>query len=236
MPPCPRCFTENNPGAAACVRCGSPLAPAPQYQQPQAQQYQQPQAQPYQQPQAQQPYAPPPVPNAQPMAAPGQSAYGAPPAPAQPLGAPGANAPGGGDADPERVLKLGGFPSKFGAAFCYLPCCGCLPPLYGIIALAAEDKQNKFVRFHAAQSLFLWAGLIVLELILFVLQMLLGFVIRLAGIYELASIFGIIFLVLFSLVGLVVFAGFCAGVVLAFMGKATRLPVIGGFAAKAAGL
>ncbi|MBI5536079.1 MAG: hypothetical protein HY898_25385 [Deltaproteobacteria bacterium] len=229
-----------------------PQAPYQQPQQPQfpppQQQYQQP-PQPQQQyqqpPQPQQPapgYAQPPqafgMPPAAPtMAAAGQPAYGAPPAPAQPLGSPGAAAPAGGDEDPERPLKIGGFPSKFGAAFCYAPfICGCLPPLYGLIAVFAEDKQNKFVRFHAIQSLMVWAGLLVFEIIVFILQMLVGMVLRMTGMYEIAGIIGIVFMALFSLVGLVVFAGLCAGVVLSFMGKPTRLPLIGNFAAKQAGM
>ena len=152
------------------------------------------------------------------------------------MGAPGGSAPSGGDADPERPLKLGGFASKFGAAFCYMPICGCLGPLYCIVALAAEDKQNKFVRFHAVQALMVWVLLIVFEIVFYALQFILGMILIAARLHEIMSILGIIFMLIMGVVGLVFFAALVAGLVLSFMGKAYKFPVLGNFAGKQAGL
>jgi len=250
MPPCPRCSTENAPGNAACVRCGSPLAqapgapygqppygqapqqqygqpPQPQYGQPPQPQYgqapQQQYGQPPQQQYGQQQYPQPGAPIAPPMGA-----------PAQPMGfPPGGSAPGGdGDADPERPLKLGGFPSKFGAAFCYAPICACFPPIYAVVALTAEDKQNKFVRFHAMQSIIIWVGLIAFSIISFVLQMIAGFIIVAVGGGIVGNIISWGLMAILGLLGLVFTAALIAGVVVSFMGKLYKFPLIGGFAAK----
>ena len=280
MPPCPRCSTENAPGNAACVRCGSPLAqapgapygqaphaqpPQPQYGQPPQPQYGQPPqpqfgqppqpqyGQPPQpqygqppQPQYGQPpqpqYGQPPQPQfgqpaapmAPPMGAPGQPMAGVPGMVQQPMGLPpGGGAPGGdGDADPDRPLKLGGFPSKFGAAFCYAPICACFPPLYAVVALTAEDKQNKFVRFHAMQAIIVWVGLIAFSIISFVLQLLAGFLIVAVGGGLVGNIISWGLMAILGLIGLGFTAALIAGVVLSIMGKPYQFPLIGGFAAK----
>jgi uncharacterized membrane protein len=149
---------------------------------------------------------------------------------------PGGAASDVGDADPERALKLGGFASKFGAAFCYAPICGCLPPLYAVVALVAEDKQNKFVRFHAVQALALWVALILFCIVAFVAQLIAGFVVVAVGGGTVGNIVSMGVGGILGLLGLCFTAALIAGVVVAFMGKPYRFPLIGSFAAKQAGL
>lgn len=250
--PCPYCATENAPGAATCARCGAALPqgyggqqpyqpqtpygqpPAPPQQPQWGQQPQQPQ-QPYGQPQQPQYGQQPPqqMAPAQPQygqppqaSAPG---YGQPPAPAYGQ----APAPTGDEADPDRPMTIGGLPSKFGAAFCYFPLCTCLPLFAGIIVMAAEHKSNKFVRFHALQSLILWVILIVFQVVAFVLQILAGI---LGAATHHSDLFAIPVFLFVGVVGLALLAAFVAGTVLSLMGKPYRFPLIGGFAAKTAGL
>jgi uncharacterized membrane protein len=93
----------------------------------------------------------------------------------------------------------------------------------GLIFFLAE-KQNRFVRFHAMQSLLLSGGLTVLYIILWVLD----FVSLVAYVSFLPFLFGC----LFWLVGL---AGFVLWIVLlinAFQGRYFKLPVIGDYAEK----
>jgi uncharacterized membrane protein len=134
-------------------------------------------------------------------------------------------------------MKLGGMPSKFGAAFCYLPICGCLPLLAAVILAAAEDKQNKFVRFHAMQALGLWIGFVLYYGLVVVLQVLIGVIIgAIGGGSEIAGIVSLIVSGIMGLGALVFFASFVAGTVVSIMGKPFKFPGLGGFAAKQAGL
>ncbi|SFM89622.1 DUF4870 domain-containing protein [Methanolobus profundi] len=87
----------------------------------------------------------------------------------------------------------------------------------GIILLVIE-KENKFVRFHAAQSTALYGGL-------FVLNIILGF---------LSSIpyLGMIFSLISMLIGLVAFVLWLYLMYMAFKGEMYRLPVIAEYADK----
>ena len=67
--------------------------------------------------------------------------------------------------------------------FCYAP----LPPLnivLAIIFLITEPKENKFVRFHAIQSLILFAGMFVMEFAIGLIGSLLGWIPVLGGIVK----------------------------------------------------
>ena len=93
----------------------------------------------------------------------------------------------------------------------------------GLIFFLGE-KQNRFVRFHALQSLLLSVGLIVLYIVVWVLDI----IFLIANIGFLAVLFGF----LFWLLGLAAFAIWIVLLINAFQGKYFKLPVIGDFAEK----
>ena len=86
------------------------------------------------------------------------------------------------------------------------------------------EKQNRFVRFNAMQSILLSGGLTVLYIVLWMLD----FVFLVAFIGALAFIFGC----LFWLVGLAAFVLWIVLLINAFQGKYFKLPVIGDLAEK----
>ena len=111
--------------------------------------------------------------------------------------------------------NLGMAPNTAGL-LCYAPCC--IGLIFSIVA-AIVEKQSRFVRFHAFQSLLLHGGALVVGIGLNVLQAVLGF-----------SGFGAVGLLL-SLVGLVVGLGLLAltiyMMIKANAGEEIELPVIG---------
>ena len=86
------------------------------------------------------------------MATPGgfDPAAGGPAGPTVPAGPTGPAGPGG-PGGPTNV----GLAPNVAAALCYVPLC-CLNIIWAVYVVAVE-KQSRFVRFHAFQSL-LWAG------------------------------------------------------------------------------
>ena len=86
------------------------------------------------------------------------------------------------------------------------------------------EKQNRFVRFNAMQSLLLSGGLTVLYIVLWVLD----FALLVTFISGLAFLFGC----LFWLVGVAAFVLWIVLLINAFQGKYFKLPVIGDLAEK----
>ena len=139
------------------------------------------------------------------------SPYGTPPnAPMTP--------PPGGDTGPKGKTALGGLDANLAAALGY--------PI-GIIALimVIMEKQNRFARFHALQSLLLIAAWIVIAIVLSILVGILS---------AISSYLGFIGLLL-PLIWLLWFGAliFCA--YKAYQGEWFKLPVIGDMAEKFAG-
>lgn len=95
----------------------------------------------------------------------------------------------------------------------------------GIVALISVfiEKDNKFVRFHAIQSLLFWAVAIVLWVALVFVMIFLAFV---------SGALATLFWLLLMLVGLGVFAGVIFLGYKAFQGETFKLPVIGDMAEK----
>jgi uncharacterized membrane protein len=95
----------------------------------------------------------------------------------------------------------------------------------GIVALILIfiEKDNKFVRFHAFQSLLFWVAVTVLWIVLFIFTFVLAFVSS-----TLAGVFSLIFL----LFGLAVLAGLIFLAVKAYQGQMFKLPMIGDMAEK----
>jgi uncharacterized membrane protein len=136
------------------------------------------------------------------------SPYGTPP------NAPMTPTPGG-DGGPKGKTALGGLDANLAAALGY--------PI-GIIALimVIMEKQNRFARFHALQSLLLIAGWIVVAIVLSIVIGILSQVSPYLGFFGL--IFPLIWLLWF---GALIFCAYKA-----YQGEWFKLPVIGDMAEK----
>jgi uncharacterized membrane protein len=107
--------------------------------------------------------------------------------------------------------------------------CYILGIITGIIFLVLEPyKNNRFVRFHAFQSIFFWAACFAFWMVwsFVVVGMLLS-----TGGLGIASLFGITFM----LIRLAMFAGWIFLMYKAYNNEEFKLPVIGDLAAKQAG-
>lgn len=93
-----------------------------------------------------------------------------------------------------------GLESNLGAMLCYIAnfvCC--LGVILSVVFLITE-KENRFVKFHALQSLFLWGACVVLLIVVQILTMIL----RVADLYWTAfavgwGLWGILFLIFAAL-------------------------------------
>lgn len=112
-----------------------------------------------------------------------------------------------------------GLDTNVGALLTYLPICG-VSLIYSIIVLVTE-KDNKFMRFHAFQSLLLLALMVVLWIGITIISVVLAFVS--STVSFLFSL--IVWLVLLAFLGLAIFM--C---IKAYGGQKTKLPVIGNMA------
>ncbi|PYX92333.1 MAG: hypothetical protein DMG67_07245 [Acidobacteria bacterium] len=118
----------------------------------------------------------------------------------------------------------GGLEPNIAGLLCYSP----VGLICDIIWLVAEPyKNNKFIRFHAFQSLFLCGALFVLFIALWILGFILGMI---AGPLALI-IFPINIILFFGEIGLFIFM-----MIKAYGNNKTQLPIIGAMAAKQAGL
>lgn len=115
-----------------------------------------------------------------------------------------------------------GLDANIGALLCYLPVCP-VNLIYSIIVIVS-DKENRFVRFHAFQSLLLSAIYLVVMIALTIIATLISALI--SG--TLGS--------LFSLLTFVVVIGFIAamvfGCIKGYQGQMFKFPVIGDLAEK----
>jgi uncharacterized membrane protein len=117
--------------------------------------------------------------------------------------------PGGGQTDLGMAPNVGGL-------LCYVPCC--IGLVFSVVA-AIVEKRNRFVRFHAFQSLLLHGGAIVLWVALMGVQIALGIVgLGMVGLllHLMAWVVGVAFL------GLTIFL-----MIKANAGEELELPVIG---------
>ncbi len=67
-----------------------------------------------------------------------------------------------------------GIEPNLAGLLCYLPVC-CIGPVFAVVAVVVE-KQNRFIRFHALQSLLLAAAGIVVFGAIWMLSLLVGFI------------------------------------------------------------
>lgn len=105
---------------------------------------------------------------------------------------------------------------------CYLPLC-CVGIVFSLVAVIVE-KQSRFVRFHAFQSLLLFGVCVALALVVQVLSMVVSMVV--------GGMAGLLFSMLGWIVGLGVLAVSIYMMIKAYGGEETALPVIGEMARK----
>ncbi len=116
-----------------------------------------------------------------------------------------------------------GLDTNVGALLCYLPICA-ISLIYSIIVLVT-DKSNKFVRFHAFQSLLLTGVYVVLLIVVSIFAGIIGGV---TGSGALASLTGILSFVVIAAFILLMILGCVKG----YQGQFWKLPVIGDMADK----
>jgi uncharacterized membrane protein len=136
-----------------------------------------------------------------------------------PEGGPPAGAPGG-------KTSLG-LESNLGAALCYLANFLCCLGLVLAIVFLVTEKENRFVKFHAVQSLFLVATQIAVGIVVALLGLIVSMVLDMVNL----SFVG--WLLVFCL-RVVLFLIFCAiwliAGIKAYGGQSYKLPLIGEFA------
>jgi uncharacterized membrane protein len=136
-----------------------------------------------------------------------------------PEGGPPSGAPGG--------KTSIGLDSNLGAALCYWANFICCLGLVLAIVFLATEKENRFVKFHAVQSLFLVATQIAAGIVVEILGLIVGMVL---GMVHLGWVGWILvlclrFLIFFVFVIFWIFAG-----IKAYGGEWYKLPLIGEFA------
>ena len=140
----------------------------------------------------------------------------------QNYGTPGASPP------PSSSSPLGGMDPNIAAAISYIW-------IVGIIFFILE-KENKFVRFHALQSILFGVANSIVMILLGILAFVLTFVFGIGGamvggaMQSLVSLLiGLVWL-LFWVIGLLMFAGSIFAAVKAYQGQKFKLPIIGNIA------
>ncbi len=136
-----------------------------------------------------------------------------------PGGGPPSGAPGG-----KTTL---GLESNVGAMLCYIGNFLCCAGVILSVVFLVTEKENRFVKFHAVQALFLVAAQIAIGIVVTIL----GIVLRIAfGMADLAILAGLVMLGL-RIILLVIFAAIwlMAGIK-AYSGQWYKLPFIGDLA------
>jgi len=119
--------------------------------------------------------------------------------------------------------------SNVGAMLCYIANFLCCLGLVLAIVFLFTEKENRFVKFHAVQSLFLIALEIALGLILEILTVILRLALSIA---DLGWIAGLLTWVLGVFLLFIFFILLIIGGIKAYGGQWFKLPIIGGFAWK----
>lgn len=121
------------------------------------------------------------------------------------------------------VATSGGLSDNIAGLLCYAPFVGLFAD---ILFLVIEPyNRNRFIRFHAFQSLFLIGGLIVFHIALSIVTTIL---------VKILTIFALIMLPILLLVGLAEFGLFCWLMYKAYLNEKWMVPIIGPLAEKQA--
>ena len=150
-----------------------------------------------------------------------------PPPGQQNYGAPGAQ-------PPASSSPLGGMDPKVAAAISYIW-------IVGVIFFILE-KENKFVRFHALQSIIFGVANTVIMFVLAIIAFILTLVFSIGaaaasggggdGLGVLVSLLVWLIWLIFWLIGLAMFVGLIFAAVKAYQGQRFKLPIIGNIAEK----
>ena len=138
--------------------------------------------------------------------------YGAPPPPT-----PVSNQPGG----EEKAKTQLGLDANLGAALGY--------PI-GILALILfiMEKENRFARFHALQSLLYHVAAAIVLIALIVVGTIIGFILAMVHL----GIIGLLFWLLYLIAFVAYFGGLILAAVKAYNGQWFKLPIVGGITEK----
>jgi uncharacterized membrane protein len=118
-----------------------------------------------------------------------------------------------------KVLNLD---YNIAAMLAYLPIC-CVGVISSVIWIATEPKENRLLRFHAMQSLFLSGATIAAFFILWVVQIVAG---------RIFFAFGLVVLLVELALSAVCLILFIMGCVKGYQGQMWKIPVIGDMAEK----
>ena len=108
----------------------------------------------------------------------------------------------------------------------------------GIIAIISliMEKENRFVKFHALQSILLHVAFIIVAIVVWIIGVILVIVGIAASAATNSGAFGGLFSMLFGLIWLVVIAGYIGGLIYAavkaYGGEKLILPIVGPMADK----
>lgn len=141
--------------------------------------------------------------------------------PIEPTPAPASGAPGG----KTSFMELD---SNVAAMLCYVSYFVCCLGLVLGIVFVVTEKENRFVKFHALQSLLLFALLAVLGIILNILTYVMGMVLNL--VVGFGWIAGILTWVLGVILLLIFFIFLIIGAIKSYSGQWFKLPILGNFA------
>jgi len=105
--------------------------------------------------------------------------------------------------------------------------------LIGIVALVLIfiEKNNRFVRFHAIQSVLWSAGIVVIWIVVAIVGSIIGFAIAMAS-STLAYLVWAIFILLYLAFFFALIGGLIFGAIKSYGGNMTKLPIVGGMADK----
>ena len=121
--------------------------------------------------------------------------------------------------EPDSLSKIAGFFSYLGGWFSAL-----------LVLLFV--RHNRFIRFHALQSLFLSGGMTVVYLAFLSVA---SFWLRELGFWHPGRLFFLLLLLAFALTNLIAAISWCVGIVGALVGKYVKLPFVGDLAERLTG-
>ena len=133
---------------------------------------------------------------------------------------------------PQSSSPLGGMDPKIAAAISYIW-------IVGLIFFFLE-KENKFIRFHAMQSVLFGIANSIIMVVLVILATILTVVFGIGGamvgggVATLVSLFVWLIWLLFWLIAMAMFVGLIFAAVKAYQGQMFKLPIIGNMAEKIA--
>ena len=139
-----------------------------------------------------------------------------------PYGYPGGQQGYQGGAQPTGKTQVLGLDYNIAAMLAYLPIC-CVSLICSIIWIASEPKENKFLRFHALQSLLLSGASVAVYIVLWIVGAVAGRIFFAFGLFVLLVEIALaaVFLILFIM-----------GAVKGYQGQMWKMPVIGDIAEK----